>query len=535
VQGPVVDPPAEPDAGVVSPESAAPSPPTIGVPGGSRELLALAAPLIVSQSFMTVQVFIDSLLLSWHDAREMAATLPAMLWFWQLFGLLQVTAGYVSTFVAQYTGANRPHRVGPAVWQGVYFAVIAGVLFLLMVPLAPYLIMLGGHTEALQGFETTYLRCLSFAALPMLVMAAVNGFFSGRGQTWTILLIEAAGTCVNVGLALVFVFGEAGVPKLGLPGIAGVPDGGIAAAGWCTVAGSCVSALVAIGLFMRKKYRTEFASLSGWRFDPPLFKRLVRFGGPAGMQVFQDVMVFNVFVLAVDALNEAAAGATALAIRLNMIAFLPMMGMAQAVCIMVGQRLGANRPEIAEKTTFTGMKWMFGYILLVAGVYLFLPHTLVAVFEGQPAPQKYEPQAALFGVALAHAGAVNEFEAIAALVPGLLACVALYSLAEAPMMAFAFSLRGAGDTKFVSRVTFALGWPFMVVPTLTVLLLHKYGYWPWGFDTALYTAWGSATTYIFVMAICFWLRFRSGKWKTMRVIEPAPVDDTDADPKLLAA
>ena len=36
----------------------------------------------------------------------------------------------------------------------------------------------------LQALEVTYLRCLCFAGLPMLVMAAVNGFFSGRGQTW---------------------------------------------------------------------------------------------------------------------------------------------------------------------------------------------------------------------------------------------------------------------------------------------------------------------------------------------------------------
>jgi MATE family multidrug resistance protein len=67
---------------------------SIDASSGSRELLKLAFPLVVSQSFMTVQVFIDSLLLSWHDSREMVATLPAMLWFWQLFGLLQVTAGY---------------------------------------------------------------------------------------------------------------------------------------------------------------------------------------------------------------------------------------------------------------------------------------------------------------------------------------------------------------------------------------------------------------------------------------------------------
>ena len=95
-------------------------------PGGSRELLTLALPLVVSQSFMTVQVFVDTILLAWHDPREMAASFPAVMWFWLPFGLLQVTAGYVSTFVAQYTGAGRPERVGPAVWQGIHFAVLAG-------------------------------------------------------------------------------------------------------------------------------------------------------------------------------------------------------------------------------------------------------------------------------------------------------------------------------------------------------------------------------------------------------------------------
>src|SRR5437868_5121855 len=82
------------------------------VPGGSRELLKLAAPLIVSQSFMTVQVFVDTVLLARHVPLEMAASFPAIMWYWQLFGLLQVTASYTSTFVAQYTGAGRPHRVG---------------------------------------------------------------------------------------------------------------------------------------------------------------------------------------------------------------------------------------------------------------------------------------------------------------------------------------------------------------------------------------------------------------------------------------
>lgn len=456
-----------------------PDTPAKPTPGSSRELLGLAAPLIVSQSFMTVQVFVDTVLLSWHDSREMAASFPAVMWYWLPFGLLQVTAGYTSTFVAQYTGAGRPHRVGPAVWQGVHFAVLAGLLMLLMVPLAPALIALGQHSDALQPLEVTYLRCLAFAAMPMLVMSAINGFFSGRGQTWTILGIEAVGTAVNVLLALVLIFGKAGFPEMGIAG-----------AGWATVAGSWASALFAVALFLRPKYREEFATASGWRFEGDLFNRLMKYGGPAGTQVFLDVLVFNLFVQLVGQLGDAALGATTLTIRLNMIAFLPMMGMGQAVCILVGQRLGGDRPDLAEKSVYTGLKWTFGYMCTVALVYLTLPGVILSVFEGGRDPE--------------------DFAAIAAIVPRLLVCVAVYSVVESGNFVFGFALRGAGDTRFVTVVTFLLAWPLMVIPTAVTV-------WVGG---SVYSAWWFATAHIIAMGVCFYLRFRAGAWKAMRVIEP---------------
>jgi MATE family multidrug resistance protein len=471
--------PSAPAASVEAPVDAPAPAPT----SGSRELLKLAAPLILSQSFMTVQIFVDTILLSWHNTDEMAASLPAMMWFWLGFGFLQVTAGYTSTFVAQYTGANRPHRVGPAVWQGIYFAIGSGLLFLFMVPAAPYLVELGGHAENLRQAEVIYLECLSFAALPMLIIAAVNGFFSGRGQTWTVLGIDAVGTLVNVLLALVLVFGRFGLPEMGIAG-----------AGWATVVGSWASALFALALLLRPRYRLEFATLSGWRLERELFVRLMRFGGPAGLQVLLDVIVFSIFAQMVGRLGEAELGATTLTIRLNMIAFLPMMGLGQAVSILVGQRLGAERPDLAEKTTYVGLGWMFGYMALVAAAYLIFPHTLVALFESGREPEK--------------------FAAVAAIVPSLLICVAVYSLADALNLTFAFALRGAGDTWFVSLLTFCLAWPIMVVPTILVVQLNASVYWAWGF----------ATAHILAMAVCFFLRFRNGKWKTMRVIEHAGIE-----------
>jgi len=456
------------------------APASLSAPGGSRELLSLALPLIVSQSFMTVQFFVDTHLLARHDPLEMAATLPAMMWFWLGFGFLQVTAGYTSTFVAQYTGAGRPRRIGPAVWQGVHFALVTGLLFLLMAPAATDLIALGGHSEELQLRESTYLRCLAFAAMPMLIMSAINGFFSGRGQTWIILAIEAFGTVVNVLLASCLIFGRAGFPEMGIEG-----------AGWATVAGSWASALLAIVLFLRPTYRAEFATGSGWRPERALFGRLMRFGAPAGMQVFLDVLVWNLFMQMVGRLGEASMGATTLAVRLNMVAILPMLGLGQAISVLVGQRLGAGRSDLAEKSTYVGLSWMFGYMVLVAGVYLAFPHALVSIFESD-----------------AEIVAGNFF-LVAEIVPTLLICVAIYSLADALNLTFAFALRGAGDTRFVSLLTFSLAWPIMVAPTMAAISLGGNLYWAWGF----------ATAYIMAMAVCFYLRFRNGKWKSMRVIE----------------
>jgi multidrug resistance protein, MATE family len=286
---------------------------------------------------------------------------------------------------------------------------------------------------------------------------------------------------VNVALMMVLIFGRLGFPEMGIAG-----------AGWATVAGSWASAVLALGLFFRPRYRREFNTLAGWRWEGDLFRRLMKYGGPAGAQVFLDVLVFHVFVQLVGRLGEAAAGATALAVRINMVAFLPMMGLGQAVCILVGQRLGGDRPDLAERSAYTGLRWVSGYMSLVAGFYLFFPDVLVRMFEGDSDPEA--------------------FAAMAAVVPSLLACVAVYSLADSVNVTFSFALRGAGDTRFVSLLTFALAWPIMVAPTFFVVRGGGHVYWAWVF----------ASAYIIAMAVCFLFRFRGGKWKSMRVIETGP-------------
>src|SRR5690606_19219501 len=162
-----------------------------------------------------------------------------------------------------------------------------------------------------------------------------------------------------------------------------------------------------------------------------------------------DVLVFHVFVQLVGQLGEAATGATTLTVRLNMVAFLPMLGIGQAVSILVGQRLGADQPHLADRSAYTGLGRVCGYMAMVDAVYLLFPQLLVALFEGNRDPEA--------------------FAEVARIVPSLLACVAVYSLADGVNVTFAFALRGAGDTRFVSLLTFALAWPLMVAPTYLVV------------------------------------------------------------------
>src|SRR5258708_10165237 len=105
-------------------------------PGGGRELLALAWPLIVSNGLWTAQITLDRVFLGQHASADLAASLPAVMLFWTLISLFQHTANYATTFVAQYLGAGRPHRVGPAIGQSLYFSVFGGLAFMYLASFA---------------------------------------------------------------------------------------------------------------------------------------------------------------------------------------------------------------------------------------------------------------------------------------------------------------------------------------------------------------------------------------------------------------
>jgi MATE family multidrug resistance protein len=451
--------------------------------GGTRELLRLAWPFILSNSFYTLQILLDRVLLSRSGSAEVGAGMAAALLYWTPINLLQNTANYATTFVAQYTGAGEPRRVGPVVWQALHFALVAGVLFMAARPLVGPVVAWGGHEPHLQALETTYLSILTLAGLPLLVNAAACSFFAGRGDSRTVLGVNASGLAVNGVCAYLLIFGR---PELGVPAL------GIAGAGWATVIGSTVSALVAVGLMLRPRYGDAFGTRSGWRPDPALFRRLMRFSVPNGVFAALDVLGFALFVQFVGRLGPAELAATSVTFTLNLVAFLPMMGIGQAVEVLVGQRLGEDRPDAASRSAWAGLRLAMLFTTVFVLAFLLAPGPLVALFEGH------------------EAGA--DRDAVRALVPVLLRFVAAYCLFDTFNLVFSYALRGAGDTRFVTWVGLGLSGPVLVLPTWA----------SWRFGWGLYWAWTFVTLYIVLLALAFLARFIQGKWRAMRVIETPP-------------
>src|SRR5271169_4630271 len=105
-------------------------------PGGGREVLVLSYPLILSQMSFTVQTFVDRLFLTWYSPAAVAGAVTGLFAVWGLIGLFTGTGEFLTTFIAQYLGAGRPERIGPVVWQGIYFSVVAGLGIACLAPLA---------------------------------------------------------------------------------------------------------------------------------------------------------------------------------------------------------------------------------------------------------------------------------------------------------------------------------------------------------------------------------------------------------------
>ena len=437
----------------------------------------MAFPLIVTTCSGSVQSFIDRLFLSNLDSNALAATVPAAMIFFSVVALFLGTAGYVSVFVAQNFGAGDERKIGASVWQGFYIVgpsllmVILG--FVYVEPIFRFI----GHDRAIQLIEVEYTRVLILSAPIMIISACLTGFFSGIGRTpvimWSTLLV----TLLNVILDYVLIFGNWGLPAMGVSGAA-----------WATFISLSVGITVQLLIFFSEKYRRRFATHCHWRLDVSLFNRLLRFGLPLGVQAQVSGLAATIFVLLIGRIGVAELTAHSIATNIFMLAVMPVGGLTIAVSVLVGQRLGASDPEGAERVTYSAMH-LAAVVFTVAGLMLVVkPDWFIALFSQGMSASTYAATVPLVHYLLRMLAVICLFRAVSGMISG--------------------ALTGAGDTRFIAGVGIAVSWLVLVLPT--VLINYFWGghlLWSWGF----FLLNG------FLMCIVCWWRFKTARWKSIRV------------------
>ncbi len=447
--------------------------------GGYREVLVVAIPLILSTATWSVQHFVDRMFLTWYSPEAIAAAMPAGMLNFSMVSIFMGTAGYVTTFVAQYYGARRFERIGPALWQGVYISLFGGILILCAIPFAGPVFRLVGHSPLVQQNEVAYFQILCMGGGAYAASYALSGFFSGRGKTWPVLWVNVATTVVNLMLDYALIFGRWGFPELGIRG-----------AGIATVVAGVFSVLSFFFLLSLGANNKTFHTIKGWRLEKDLLVRLLRYGFPSGVQFFLEMAGFTAFVLLVGRLGIASLAATNIAFNINTLAFMPMIGSGIAVSVLVGQYLGADKPGRAQSAVYSGFHLTLVYMLSIAAAYVLVPDIFVAPFALRADPGGFSE---IYGYSII-----------------LLRFVAVYSVFDTMNIIFCSAIKGAGDTRYVMLMTVFLSLFVFIVPVYLTVIVLEYG---------LMVAWVFATAYIILLGVVFYVRFLGGKWKTMRVIE----------------
>jgi len=462
----VVDIDQLPSAGIGATETV-----SIGRPERLRTIWSLAWPVIVTMSLESVVGLVDMLMVGRLGAAAVAGVGVGV----QVLNAITTVMFAVGTgtlaVVARHIGAGERRGAEDALMQSLLAA--AGLGCLAMIPVmvwAPALVGVFGVREDVAAQCTPYVRIIMLGLPADALLFTIAMGLRGAGDTRTPLVVGAVTGLTKLGLNYLLIFGSLGAPELGVPGAA------LATAIAFTAGAAVAVVLLASG---RLALRLEWPRM---RPHPTVMGRVLRIGYPAAIEHALMQIGFFLYIFFAARYGTAAVAAYFIGVRILALSFLPGFGFTAAAGALVGQNLGARRPQEAERSGWESTRLAI-YLMTGAGIVIYLAA---------------EPIARLF---------VDDPAVIANAVPFI------HVLAAAqPLMAIDFTLggalRGAGDTRFPLVAVFVAFYGCRLgFASLVTFWWHLDVFWLW---------FALIGDYVARCLLKGW-RFRSGRWKAARV------------------
>lgn len=434
-------------------------------------IFLLAVPMIIEMFAESLFAIVDIFFVAHIGADAVAAVgITESMMFLVYSVAIGVAIGATAT-VARRIGEGDPDGAARTATHAMYLGFAASlVMGVLGFVFAPDLLRLMGAEESVVATGTTFTRIMLGGDTVVLALFLLNAIFRGAGDAAIAMRVLWVANILNIILGPCFILGLGPFPELGVTG---------AAVG--TVIGRFCGALyAAYCLFFGNRRITIKAE--HWRFNSELLWKLLKVSAPAVVQFFVQTASWIGLVRVITGFGTAAVAGYQIGIRMVLFALLPSIGLANAAATLVGQNLGAGKPDRAEEAVWKAVRYNVVVQTTIGLIFVIFAGQIASVFTTEPEVLTYATDA--------------------------LRVIAYGFFFYAVGMVLETAFNGAGDTMTPTYISLGVFWLFEI--PLAYFLSYHLGFGAHG-------AFWSITIAFSVLAVVAAIIFRRGKWKLKMV------------------
>jgi len=436
-----------------------------------RALGLLAIPMMLEMGMEAIFAVVDIAFVSRLGTDAIAAVGLTEALITVLYALAIGLGMGVTAMISRRIGAKDPiaaaYVMGQAIWVGAILAILIGVFGVVFA--ADLLSMMGASAGVIaegKGFTAILLG----GNASILYLFLLNAGFRGAGDAPVALRSLTLANGLNIILDPCLIFG-----------IGPFPEMGVAGAAVATTIGRGIGVLYLIWYLVGGKGRLCF-QLGNLAISPDLIRRMISIS-IGGIGQFLIATSSWIAIMRVVALyGSPPIAAYTIALRLIEFVFLPAWGLGNAAATLVGQNLGAGKPERAEKSTWRASQYNVAFMCIVGLVFVIFAPNIVGLFAA-------DPEILGYGVSCLR----------------ILGCgYPMYAVGMIVIQA----INGAGDTRTPSYLNLVCFW--IVQIPLAYWLATAIGMGPNGVFLAIVVSESLLTILGVIM-------FRRGKWRLQEV------------------
>lgn len=300
-----------------------------------RTILGVALPMMVTGFIQSIVLLTDASLIARHSTAAFDAVGNAGLLYVTLYMCLAGMADGAQIIIARRIGQQRPDLIGQVFGTTVWVLMaLAIMLFLVLYFIMPDLVYTYSAQKEIAHLQGIYIEQRSFSLFFAMITLAIQSFFLAEGKSWVVLVTSLLTASSNALLAYLLIFGEWGLPELGIQGAA-----------LASMMADAIGMLSMLGFLWFSDERRKYKLLSYFKLHLGSLKELLRVGSPLLLQGFSALATWTLFFTWLEQKGTFDLTVSQNIRSIYFLAFVPIWGFAGTTKTYISQYLGAKKFE----------------------------------------------------------------------------------------------------------------------------------------------------------------------------------------------